>query len=56
MGKLIAAEAAKNLIPCSLELGGKSPVIVWKDVDLDEARSLPLHLSQSECPALLTHY
>ena len=27
-GRLVAIEAAKNLTPCILELGGKSPVIV----------------------------
>jgi aldehyde dehydrogenase (NAD+) len=27
-GKLVASAAAKNLVPCILELGGKSPVIV----------------------------
>ena len=27
-GKLVAQSAAKNLVPCLLELGGKSPCIV----------------------------
>ncbi len=27
-GRLVAIEAAKNLVPCILELGGKCPVIV----------------------------
>lgn len=27
-GKLVAQEAAKNLIPCILELGGKCPVVI----------------------------
>jgi aldehyde dehydrogenase (NAD+) len=27
-GRLVAMEAAKNLTPCILELGGKCPVIV----------------------------
>ena len=36
-GKLVAEAAAKNLVPCLLELGGKSPVVVDKDADIDLA-------------------
>jgi aldehyde dehydrogenase (NAD+) len=36
-GKLIASHAAKHLTPCILELGGKSPAIVDKDADLENA-------------------
>lgn len=35
--KLIAASAATNLTPCSFELGGKSPMIVFADCDLESA-------------------
>lgn len=34
-GKLVAKAAAENLVPCILELGGKSPIIVDEDADLD---------------------
>lgn len=35
VGKIIAQEAAKELIPMTLELGGKSPCIVDKSVNVD---------------------
>ena len=37
----MGAAAAKNIKPCTLELGGKSAAIVWKDVDVDKARPDP---------------
>lgn len=33
VGKLIMAAAAKRILPVSLELGGKSPAIVYEDAD-----------------------
>lgn len=36
-GRKVAAAAAERLVPCTLELGGKAPVIVAEDVDIDEA-------------------
>ncbi|RGP37084.1 aldehyde dehydrogenase [Pseudotabrizicola alkalilacus] len=36
-GKRIMAAAAPNLVPVSLELGGKAPLIVMEDADLDLA-------------------
>jgi aldehyde dehydrogenase (NAD+) len=36
-GKLVAEVAAKNLIPCILELGGKCPVVVDQSSDIDFA-------------------
>ena len=37
VGRLIAVRAAHNLKPCLLELGGKAPLLVLADADLDEA-------------------
>lgn len=37
VGTLVQIAAAKNHIGCTLELGGKSPQIVFADVDLDAA-------------------
>jgi phenylacetaldehyde dehydrogenase len=34
VGQLVGAAAAKGVKPCTLELGGKSPVIVCPDVDV----------------------
>jgi 5-carboxymethyl-2-hydroxymuconic-semialdehyde dehydrogenase len=36
-GKLVAAAAAQNLTPVSLELGGKSAFVIFGDADLDAA-------------------
>lgn len=36
-GELIQSAAAKNVIPVTLELGGKSPQLVFDDADLDRA-------------------
>lgn len=37
VGRIIARRAAEHLKPCLLELGGKAPLIVLEDADLDEA-------------------
>jgi len=37
VGKKIQAAAAKNVVPVTLELGGKSPQIVFEDADLETA-------------------
>ncbi|OMO86848.1 hypothetical protein CCACVL1_09435 [Corchorus capsularis] len=38
--KIMAAAAASNLKPVSLELGGKSPLLVFDDVDVNEAANI----------------
>jgi acyl-CoA reductase-like NAD-dependent aldehyde dehydrogenase len=38
-GRKIAMRAAQRLIPCSLELGGKDPMIILKDANLELAAS-----------------
>lgn len=37
VGRIIAKRAAEHLKPCLLELGGKAPMIILEDADLDEA-------------------
>ncbi len=37
VGKMIQQAAGENVVPVTLELGGKSPQLVFKDADLDEA-------------------
>jgi aldehyde dehydrogenase (NAD+) len=37
VGQLVQAAAAKNVVPVTLELGGKSPQLVFADADLDKA-------------------
>lgn len=36
-GRRVAAVAADRLVPCTLELGGKTPVLVFEDAPLEEA-------------------
>jgi succinate-semialdehyde dehydrogenase/glutarate-semialdehyde dehydrogenase len=36
-GRLVAEQAGRNLIGCSLELGGKNPMLVLRDADIDRA-------------------
>lgn len=36
-GALVQAAAARNVVPVTLELGGKSPQLVFEDADLDAA-------------------
>jgi 5-carboxymethyl-2-hydroxymuconic-semialdehyde dehydrogenase len=40
--KAVARAAAENLIPCSFELGGKSPTVILDDADLDLAVDLAI--------------
>ena len=37
VGRVVARRATEQLKPCLLELGGKAPLIVLEDADLDEA-------------------
>ncbi|WP_421697323.1 NAD-dependent succinate-semialdehyde dehydrogenase [Ancylobacter sp.] len=37
VGRALLAEAAKNVISCSMELGGNAPLLVFDDADLDVA-------------------
>ena len=40
VGTLVQTAAARNHIGCTLELGGKSPQIVFADADLEAAVAL----------------
>jgi lactaldehyde dehydrogenase / glycolaldehyde dehydrogenase len=47
----VMADAAGNLTRVSLELGGKAPVIVWEDADLDlavEAITMARHVNSGQ--------
>jgi acyl-CoA reductase-like NAD-dependent aldehyde dehydrogenase len=44
-GKKIMARAAETLTPVSLELGGKDPMIVLKDADLERAANVAVQYS-----------
>ena len=51
-GKIIAKCGAENLIPVTLELGGKSPSIVFKDADIKTAaqeHQIALFLNNGQC-------
>ena len=51
-GKLIAQQCADRLIGCSLELGGKNPILVLRDADLDRAAEGAIRASFSNAGQL----
>jgi acyl-CoA reductase-like NAD-dependent aldehyde dehydrogenase len=46
-GRLVAKAAAEALIPCHLELGGKDPMIVCADADVDKAAMAAAYYSMN---------
>ena len=49
-GSIIAKGCAERLIGCSLELGGKNPILVLRDADLERAAEAPF-VRRSRTPA-----
>jgi aldehyde dehydrogenase (NAD+) len=49
VGRLIQTAAARNTIPVTLELGGKSPQIVFADADLDAALPFLVNAGIQNC-------
>lgn len=41
-GRAIMKEAAENIVPLTLELGAKNPLVVFPDADLDEATDIAI--------------
>ncbi len=46
-GRTVAAAAAERLIPCHLELGGKDPMIVCADADIEKAANAAAYFSMN---------
>lgn len=51
-GKLIAKQCADRLIGCSLELGGKNPILILRDADIDRAAEGAIRASFSNAGQL----
>jgi len=49
IGTLVQQAAAKNAVPVTLELGGKSPQLVFADSDLEEALPFLINASIQNC-------
>ena len=49
VGRLVAEAAGRNLTPVTLELGGKSPAIVDRSADLDEAAERIAYGKTAQC-------
>lgn len=55
IGRVVAQAAAKNLVPCTLELGGKSPVIICPSADLKISARRILSIKAMGCGQMCTN-
>ena len=56
VGARVQEAAARNAVKCVLELGGKSPQIVFEDADLDRALPIILALEEMSTTKTLVQY
>lgn len=54
VGKIILKNAADTVKNVTMELGGKSPIILWKDADVDAVSPLLTNLSINRISAAVS--
>jgi acyl-CoA reductase-like NAD-dependent aldehyde dehydrogenase len=56
VGRIVAERAARRLIPYSMELGGKNPMIVLRDADLKHAATVVIEGAFNNCGQMCVAY